>query len=454
MSVYGDAAPPRRRRAECRLRGVSVSVCFGLRDPDAPVPHRVRAARARRRPAGMDDHGTRARLPVHRLPVGAARLQPGDGAADRAARQRLRRVRRVGARGRGERARSSAWRCGAPTFRAAAVALLIGGDRALGRCPRAGRRADTQAGSRCASGSCRATSIRREKWDVSRSGAIFEDYLRHDAAGDRARRGAGDLAGVVHAVPVRGRPDGARHGCARWRRRARVPILFGSDQVEWRGAGRRAASTSTSTPRSWSGPTARPAASTARCTSCRSASTCRSRSCCSSRRRSSRRSAPASSPGTEPTLLPVGGHPVSIAICYEVVYPDLVRRFVRGGSELLTTITNDAWFGRDVGAVSAFRAGVDARDRGGPLSGARRQHRHQRHRRSVRPRARAHRHLRAGGRRRRDVGFSPTVDDLRAARRRRSRMRRRLATARRSWWLVDGRSRGVYNTRPCRLSTT
>ena len=47
----------------------------------------------------------------------------------------------------------------------------------------------------------------------------------------------------------------------------------------------------------------------------------------------------------------------------------------------------------DVGAVPAFRAGVDARDREGPLSGARRQHRHQRHRRSVRPRAGADRHL-------------------------------------------------------------
>ena len=38
-------------------------------------------------------------------------------------------------------------------------------------------------------------------------------------------------------------------------------------------------------------------------------------------------------------------HQVSTAICYEVIYPDLVRRFVREGSELLTTITNDAWFG-------------------------------------------------------------------------------------------------------------
>ena len=52
------------------------------------------------------------------------------------------------------------------------------------------------------------------------------------------------------------------------------------------------------------------------------------------------------SPGDQAVLLPVGGHLISTAICYEVVYPDLVRRFVSGGSELLTTITNDAWFGR------------------------------------------------------------------------------------------------------------
>jgi len=51
------------------------------------------------------------------------------------------------------------------------------------------------------------------------------------------------------------------------------------------------------------------------------------------------------SAGTEAVLLPVGAHLVSTAICYEVVYPDLVRRFVSGGSEMLTTITNDAWFG-------------------------------------------------------------------------------------------------------------
>ncbi len=41
----------------------------------------------------------------------------------------------------------------------------------------------------------------------------------------------------------------------------------------------------------------------------------------------------------------VRGHAISTAICYEIVYPNLVRQFVGRGSELLTTITNDAWFG-------------------------------------------------------------------------------------------------------------
>ena len=44
-------------------------------------------------------------------------------------------------------------------------------------------------------------------------------------------------------------------------------------------------------------------------------------------------------------VLPVNGHAVSTAICYEIIYPNLVRQFTEGGSELLTTITNDSWFG-------------------------------------------------------------------------------------------------------------
>jgi apolipoprotein N-acyltransferase len=50
-------------------------------------------------------------------------------------------------------------------------------------------------------------------------------------------------------------------------------------------------------------------------------------------------------PGTETVLLPVGTHRASTAICYEVIFASLMRQFIVNGSELLTTITNDAWYG-------------------------------------------------------------------------------------------------------------
>jgi len=58
--------------------------------------------------------------------------------------------------------------------------------------------------------------------------------------------------------------------------------------------------------------------------------------------------------GERAEVLPVNGHPVSVAICYEVVYPALVRRFVSAGSQLLTTITNDAWFGETSAPLQHF----------------------------------------------------------------------------------------------------
>jgi apolipoprotein N-acyltransferase len=60
------------------------------------------------------------------------------------------------------------------------------------------------------------------------------------------------------------------------------------------------------------------------------------------------------SPGTRVTMLPVDGHMVSTAICYEVTYPALARDAVRQGSELLTTITNDAWYGESSAAFQHF----------------------------------------------------------------------------------------------------
>ena len=61
------------------------------------------------------------------------------------------------------------------------------------------------------------------------------------------------------------------------------------------------------------------------------------------------------SAGTEPVTLPVGGSPVGTAICYEIIYPGLVRELVLHGSRLLTTITNDAWYGRSAAPHQHFQ---------------------------------------------------------------------------------------------------
>jgi len=45
---------------------------------------------------------------------------------------------------------------------------------------------------------------------------------------------------------------------------------------------------------------------------------------------------------------------VSTAICYEVTYPQLAREAVLNGSEMLTTVTNDAWYGESSAAFQHF----------------------------------------------------------------------------------------------------
>ena len=59
-------------------------------------------------------------------------------------------------------------------------------------------------------------------------------------------------------------------------------------------------------------------------------------------------------PGDRVTMLPINGHMASTAICYEVVYPHLIRRAVLEGAELLTTITNDAWYGNSSAPYQHF----------------------------------------------------------------------------------------------------
>jgi apolipoprotein N-acyltransferase len=49
-------------------------------------------------------------------------------------------------------------------------------------------------------------------------------------------------------------------------------------------------------------------------------------------------------PGRSPVLLPAAV-PLGVAICFEVVFPDLVAQEVRSGAQLLSTLTNDGWYG-------------------------------------------------------------------------------------------------------------
>jgi apolipoprotein N-acyltransferase len=51
-------------------------------------------------------------------------------------------------------------------------------------------------------------------------------------------------------------------------------------------------------------------------------------------------------PGQEYAVGPVDGHPVAAFICYEAIFPDLVRHFASRGAEMLVNITNDGWYGR------------------------------------------------------------------------------------------------------------
>jgi apolipoprotein N-acyltransferase len=196
----------------------------------------------------------------------------------------------------------------------------------------------TRAGEPVRVGLIQGNVDQGQKWDPARAAAIFGDYLR------MTRQAIAEGAQVV-VWPESSTPfffEENRVGAEQVRtvaRQARVPILLGSDQIEYGPPEKfynaaflvRADGTTAGAYRKihlvpfgeyvplrnllfFAAPLVKEVSEF--------------------------------SPGDSAVLLPVNGHLVSTAICYEIVYPALVRRFVAAGSELLTTITNDAWFGR------------------------------------------------------------------------------------------------------------
>ncbi len=67
------------------------------------------------------------------------------------------------------------------------------------------------------------------------------------------------------------------------------------------------------------------------------------------------------SAGRSPQIGSLSQTPFATLICYEGIFPELSRHFVREGAQILVNITNDSWYGRSAAPrqhleMSSFRA--------------------------------------------------------------------------------------------------
>ena len=63
-------------------------------------------------------------------------------------------------------------------------------------------------------------------------------------------------------------------------------------------------------------------------------------------------------PGEGPVVMQTPFAKIGNLICYEIIFPGLVRQFVDNGANVLVTITNDAWFGRTSAPYQHFYMAV------------------------------------------------------------------------------------------------
>jgi apolipoprotein N-acyltransferase len=208
---------------------------------------------------------------------------------------------------------------------------------------RASRAEWTRAGQPIRVGLIQGNVEQSEKWEIERSRAIFDDYIRLTRQAIAA--GAELVIWPESSTPFLFEED--IPAAARVRaiaRDARVPILLGSDHIEWRIDGNRRVPDKFFNSAFMVRPDGTTAGAYRKMHLVPFGEYVPLKKLLFFAGPLVEQVGPFSA-GEEATLLPVAGHQVSTAICYEVVYPNLVRQFVLGGSELLTTITNDAWFG-------------------------------------------------------------------------------------------------------------
>ncbi len=63
-------------------------------------------------------------------------------------------------------------------------------------------------------------------------------------------------------------------------------------------------------------------------------------------------------PGSEYYLHEFNGIKFGTPICFEIIFPELVRNFVNKGAEFLVTVTNDGWYGKSSAPYQHFSMAV------------------------------------------------------------------------------------------------